>query len=659
MTAIPGAMIGVLMVAALLGLIAPARSAQRVIAVASSALALILATIEMIAPANSATIDTIGALPVAGVSVPLQLLSDRASGAVAFAVALVTCAVQVYSVRYLASNRNYRQFAATVSIFAAAMLLVVHSADLILTLVGWEVMGWCSYLLIGHDTHREAARRAAYKAFLVTRIADIGMVLGLIALASRVGSTQLMTVLTSPPSGWVTFGLIGVIIGVAGKSGLIPFHDWLPDAMEGPTPASALIHAATMVAAGSYVLARLLGLLTEQGSARWLLAILTAATMLYAAALAFVQVDFKRMLAYSTLSQVALMTSGLAVVAPATGPMTGQADGLTSGLTQGLTEGAAPTLAHLMAHAYFKALLFLLAGVLTLALGSTAWSKLRSALAGGERRAGSPHTQLQVLLTVGLAALVGLPPLVGFFSKDALLGAAIEAARTSGGPATLVAVAQVITVVLTAAYATRIAVLLLTRPRGDAPVSSVSDGLASTTSAMDPPSPAPVVTVQPVGPELTGAGPVAMAPAIALGLASVVGVITLLGIHGAVHLDLVTALLSVALVVAAGLGIWQLSNAGDRDPAELVPASLRAHAVRGFGIDRAYVAIANAVLWLARGAAVLDRDAIDIYPRGLAAATRAGGQVGDRVHRGIPTLAVLAVLAGTLVVAVIGVLAWS
>ena len=223
--------------------------------------------------------------------VPLDLVTDHSRVAVAAVVALVALGVQVYSTWYLQTDDRYPRFAATVSLFTAAMLLVVVSGDLVLTVVGWEVMGWCSFLLIGHWSRRHSARRAAHKAFLVTRVADIGFVLGIIGLAAGARSTNLGTVIAAwarptacidslvangstvgdaltacaaPDATLRAVFLTLVVIGVLGKSAQVPFQDWLADAMEGPTPASALIHAATMVAAGTVVLAGFFPLLVRQ-----------------------------------------------------------------------------------------------------------------------------------------------------------------------------------------------------------------------------------------------------------------------------------------------------------------------------------------------------------------------------------------------------------
>jgi NADH-quinone oxidoreductase subunit L len=393
--------------AALVGLLARRqRSLAAAVAVAVSAYVAVLGLIQWIAPSRTADIDTLGSLPLGDLSVPLHLLSDRVSGLVSFVVALVVLGIQVFTVWYLRDDPRYGQFAATVSLFAAGMLLLVQAGDLVLMLVGWEVMGWCSWLLIGHDSERAAARRAAYKAFLVTRVADIAMVVGIVSLAVRARSTDLMAVLTATGDGTLlTIGLVGVVIGVAGKSGLVPFHDWLPDAMEGPTPASALIHAATMVAAGTYVIARLFTLYAGHDGARTLLAVLAAVTMVYAALLALVQTDLKRMLAYSTLSQIAIMLSALAAAPAELGPGAG--------------------LAHLVGHAFFKALLFLGAGWLSVLAGATAVAALRGRL--------RPTGALRWSMGIGLAALAGVPPLIGFFTKDTVIDAALEGAETGGG----------------------------------------------------------------------------------------------------------------------------------------------------------------------------------------------------------------------------------
>ncbi len=612
----------------------------RGIAVGSAAGVTVLGLVQWMAPMHAADVDSFGGLPIADLSVPLHLLSDRLSGLVSFVVAFVVLTIQVFTVWYLREDKRYAQFAATVSLFAAGMLLVVQSADLALTLVGWEIMGWCSWLLIGHDTERAAARRAAYKAFIVTRIADIGMVVGLVALSARARSTDLIDVLTVPGTGGLlTLGLVGVLIGVAGKSGLFPFHDWLPDAMEGPTPASALIHAATMVAAGSYVVARLFSLYAIDDAARLLLAVLAAITMLYAAGLAFAQSDVKRLLAYSTLSQIAIMLGALAA-APHT------------------PTGPVPAISHLIGHAFFKALLFLGVGWLAVLVGGTAFARM----SGGLRTRGA----LRWSMALGLAALAGVPPLIGFFTKETVIDAAFEGVSDGVGVgAWLVAVSLLITVVLTAAYCTRAWFLLdgppRTRTAREETVGAVTARAATDETAAEA---AMVDTAAPGTPAVAGHGshePISLSAALsvaALAALTVVGTLLLTGVQGAIHIGLLTALLSILLIAGAVLAVWSLSRGGRVDAADRLPVAVRSGAERGFGADAAYVRVGAAVTALARLVVVLDRDVVDAYPRATAVAARGLGRLGERSHRAVPSLALVGLVVGVGLVVALGVGAW-
>jgi NADH-quinone oxidoreductase subunit L len=666
-------------------LLGRSRPLARAIAVSASAATTVLALAQWIAPLRTTDVGTLGALPLGDLSVPLHLLSDRLSGLVSFVVALVVLAIQTYTVWYLRDDRRYPQFAAGVSLFAAGMLLVVQSADLVLTLVGWEIMGWCSWLLIGHDSERAAARRAAYKAFLVTRVADVAMVVGLVTLSVRARSTDLLAVITQPgQTALLTFGLVCVVIGVAGKSGLVPFQDWLPDAMEGPTPASALIHAATMVAAGTYVIARLFSLYAVDDAARTVLAVLAAITMVYAAGLAFAQTDLKRLLAYSTLSQVAIMLSALAV-APA-------------------AVGVGPGIAHLIGHAFFKALLFLGAGWLAAIVGSTALA----VMAGR----GRSDRLLRWGMAIGLAALAGVPPLVGFFTKDTVIDAALQGVGDGAGfRAWVVVIALFVTVFLTAAYCAR-AWLILDTPAptsangpleaeaGVAPGAerSLEGGAAGTGGAerslderaavtggaersldgegawdangeaVDETPPArpdhvPLHT-EPHESRLHQLGAAHLLPLLrtvpvaVLAALSVVGTLLLLTLKDGLRVGWLSALVSVLLIAGAAAAVWVASRRGRRDAADLVPDHVRAGAVAGYGADTAYVAFGRAVLAVARLVVVLDRDVVDAYPRAFAATTHAAGRVGMRSHRAVPSLALIGVVAGVVLVAVLGVTAW-
>jgi NADH-quinone oxidoreductase subunit L len=440
-TAVAATLPTVPFLATLIGLLLPLR-ARRVaasLAIAAAAVTLLAAitlAVGLRAPVEAATtVARFGSIPVTfGVRV------DPAAALVAIAVGAVALAVQVYSVAYLRDDERYVPYAAQVSLFTAAMFLVVVSSDLIELLMGWEVMGICSYLLIGHDRRLPEAPAAAVKAFLVTRVGDVGFLLGIALLGIRTGSFRIADVLSADLSrGTVTAACLLLLAGVAGKSAQFPLHTWLPDAMAGPTPISALIHAATMVAAGIYLVARLYPVFLLAPTTLAVMAVIACVTMLGAALAALAQDDIKRVLAYSTVSQLAYMLGALAV---------GSATAATF---------------HLLTHAAFKALLFLAAGSVIHAVGSNMMRDM-----GGLRRA-MPITF--VTMTVGLAALAGLPPFAGFFSKEAVLGAAEDAARHDGPVAAwaawLVLVVGLLTVGVTAAYVARLWLMtFFDAPRG-------------------------------------------------------------------------------------------------------------------------------------------------------------------------------------------------
>lgn len=273
-----------------------------------------------------------------GIPFGISLDIDRTAAVVALLVCCVALAVQVYSVAYMRDDPRYSSYAAFISLFTSAMLIVVFSGDLLVLYVGWEIMGVCSYFLIGHYWHDRATSRAAVKAFLVTRLGDVGFLFGIFVLGLAAHSFEIRTVLSRVPSMSHTTLVAGTLLllcGVAGKSAQFPLHTWLPDAMAGPTPVSALIHAATMVAAGIYVVARLYAAFLFAPATLTVLGVIAAISMLGAALAALAQDDLKRVLAYSTISQLAYMGGGLAVG----------------------TRGGA--LFHLLAHGAFKALLFL------------------------------------------------------------------------------------------------------------------------------------------------------------------------------------------------------------------------------------------------------------------------------------------------------------
>ncbi|MEV5764846.1 NADH-quinone oxidoreductase subunit L [Micromonospora sp. NPDC052213] len=392
----------------------------------------LLVTLDRPAEASTTWVD------LGGLTVTLGVRLDSAAALVAVAVAAVALAVQVYSIGYLRrgphddvdADHRYPPYAAQISLFTAAMLLVVVAGDLILLLVGWEVMGICSYLLIAHDRRLPEAPAAAMKAFLVTRVGDVGFLLGIALLGVSAGSFRIADVLAHDHgTGTLTAACLLLLAGVAGKSAQFPLHTWLPDAMAGPTPISALIHAATMVAAGVYAVTRLYPLFEAAPGALAVLGVMASVTLLLGAFAATAQDDLKRVLAWSTVSQIGYMTGALAVGSPPA------------------------ALFHLLTHAAFKALLFLAAGAVIHAVGTTLMSRM-----GGLRRA-MPVTFWCTV--VGLGALAGLPPLSGFWSKDGVLAVAQEAALHGAGPTPtwvgwLVWLAGLVGVAVTAWYATRL-----------------------------------------------------------------------------------------------------------------------------------------------------------------------------------------------------------
>jgi NADH-quinone oxidoreductase subunit L len=577
---------------------APLRSGPAVIAVASAALATLLGLIVAVTlwldpgpREGTLTLIPTGTLPI---TVGLQV--DGLAAVVAFMVCCVALAVQVYSVAYLAKDPRYSSYAAFVSLFTAAMLLVVFAGDLLLLYVGWEVMGVCSYFLIGHHWEDRANSRAAVKAFLVTRTGDVGFLFGIFVLGVGAGTFQIDGVLQrvgEMPDGVVLAGTLLLLAGVAGKSAQFPLHTWLPDAMAGPTPISALIHAATMVAAGVYVVARLYPAFLAAPTALAVLGVMAAISMLGAALAALAQADLKRVLAYSTISQLAYMAAGLAV---------------------GTRSGA---VFHLLTHGAFKALLFLAAGCVIYVAGS---NMLRDY--GGLREA-MPITFWS--MTIGFAALAGLPPVSGFFSKDAIIEAAGHAESGIPGPvAATVYLTLLVTVAVTAAYATRAWLMTF---------------FGAARSAI----PGQHLTAR-EAPRLMSWPVAALAvPAAILGLFGL----------GAPELrpHFGSAALSLLLAAAGGYGAYAVWR---RDPA-LDPARVlgpaRATFERAFYVDEIYARVVVApVRALARAVVGVDDRVIDRAVERSAGLARALGGLLRRPQNGNPQTYLTGLLAGTAVI---------
>jgi len=352
---------------------------------------------------------------------------DRLSAVMALVVTGVGSVIHVYSTGYMKDDEGYGRFFAYLNLFLFFMLLLVLGRSLLVLFVGWEGVGLASYLLIGFWFHDLANARAGKKAFVTNRIGDAGFLLGMFVLFQALGTLDMDRInaaFAGPVLPAVSASLVGVLlfIGATGKSAQIPLHVWLPDAMAGPTPVSALIHAATMVTAGVYLVARMSAVYLHAPEASALIAVVGVATAFFAATIAIVQTDIKKVLAYSTISQLGFMFLALGVGA----------------------YGVA--IFHLVTHAFFKACLFLGAGSVIHALG-------------GEqdvRRMGGLARRIPVTFwtfAIATAAIAGIPPLAGFFSKDEILWYAF--ASTRGGSPLLWLVAAA-TALMTAFYMFRL-----------------------------------------------------------------------------------------------------------------------------------------------------------------------------------------------------------
>jgi NADH-quinone oxidoreductase subunit L len=331
--------------------------------------------------------------------VGLSVLVDPLSILMMLIVSGVGALIVGYSVGYMDAEVEERRYFAYMSLFVFSMLLLVQAGNLLLLLVGWGLVGLCSYLLIGYHHERPAAVAAAKKAFIMNAVGDATMALAFFVLIQRTGSLSFASAFDwagSAEGSWaVNLIALGLLGGAVAKSAQLPLQTWLPDAMEGPTPVSALIHAATMVTAGVYLLVRTAPIFEAAPHVQDLAAGIGAATLLLAGLIALVQVDIKRVIAYSTMSQIGYMFLGVGLGAYANGMF------------------------HLLTHAFFKALLFMAAGIVIHALANE--QDIRKM--GGLRQL-MPRTYLAFL--IGSLALVGIFPFAGFFSKDSILAAALD-----------------------------------------------------------------------------------------------------------------------------------------------------------------------------------------------------------------------------------------
>ncbi len=344
---------------------------------------------------NGAGVFSISWLTVGETQIEWGVLVDKLSVVMLGLVTFIALLVQVYSIGYMRGEPRVGWYFAAHALFAAAMLALVLADNLLFLYIAWELVGLGSYLLIGFWWEKRSAAQAAKKAFITTRIGDVGLLIGIILLFRATGTFDLSTIFHVAASGGVGDATLNasaalIFLGAMGKSAQFPFHVWLPDAMEGPTPVSALIHAATMVTAGVFLVARMLPLFELAPDVMLAVAVVGLVTFVFAGTLAMVMTDIKRVLAYSTISHLGLMMLSLGAGA------------------------LAATLFHLVAHGVSKALLFLGAGSVMHGTGGETDARKMGGL-----RLRMPITAITFL--VGAAGLAGLPPLAGFFSKDEVL----------------------------------------------------------------------------------------------------------------------------------------------------------------------------------------------------------------------------------------------
>ncbi|ATO49163.1 NADH-quinone oxidoreductase subunit L [Brevibacillus laterosporus] len=378
------------------------------ISILLTAASLVLACITFMARFQEGAQDyvlSIKWLQVGDYVIPVGFEVNQLNAMMLVIVSIVSLLVQIYSRGYMQGDQRFPVFYQYLALFTFSMLGLVISPNLLQLYIFWELVGVCSFLLVGYYYFKPEAKAAAKKAFIVTRIGDVGLFIAICLLFWQTGRFEFDDIFTAIQGGKVepfiiTLAAILIFVGAAGKSGQFPLHTWLPDAMEGPTPVSALIHAATMVAAGVYLVATTFPLFIESPIALDVVAYVGGFTAIFAASIGLTQRDIKRVLAYSTVSQLGFMMMALGVAGAA---------GYVAGTF------------HLMTHAFFKALLFLAAGSVIHAAHTQDVFKM-----GGLSKR-MPVTS--VVFLIGCLAIAGIPPFSGFWSKEEILGAVYAAGR--------------------------------------------------------------------------------------------------------------------------------------------------------------------------------------------------------------------------------------
>lgn len=566
-------------------------------------------------------------IAAAELEVGWSLLVDPLSAAMMLLITGVGTLIHLFSIGYMADDERFSRFFAFMNLFVAAMLVLVLGESLLVLFVGWELVGLCSYLLIGFWFTTPAYASAAKKAFVLNRVGDVGFLIAMFVVFAAVGSLSLSEVLpaaeTVAGGVLVAVGLL-LLLAATGKSAQIPLYVWLPDAMAGPTPVSALIHAATMVTGGVYLVARMSPWYAQVPSVGMLVAVVGAVTALGAALIACAQLDIKRILAYSTISQLGFMFMAVGVGAYSAG------------------------IFHLLTHGFFKACLFLVAGAVMHAMGERTDIRIMGGLAR--------HMPVTAV-TAGIAtlAIAGFPLTAGFFSKEQILAAVAD---TPGAGAVLVL--GLAAAALTAFYMARwFWLMFLGRPRWG------HDPAAIPEPAPAYPAPAPEAPrdVHPHDGDWTMSVPLAL-----LAVASAVG--GLLNLEAAdgllatwlapsvVAFDPAHALIGhtllevIAVILSVGglaLGVWRYRRGPLAPTAATAPTV--GFALNAFRVDDLYRAVlVTPGRWVAEGSAWFDVHVIDGAVTGLARGVRGVATGGRRLQTGFVRSYVFAVLLGAVIV---------
>jgi NADH-quinone oxidoreductase subunit L len=565
-------------------------------------------------------------------SIDIGLLLDPISVMMLVVVSVVSLMVHIFSLGYMKGEERFATYYAFLSLFTFSMLGLVLSANLFQMYIFWELVGVSSYLLIGFYFTKPSAVAAAKKAFIVTRFADFGFLIGILIIGIQGGSLDFLTIierLTNPESeaftalsaasflgvSALTWALTLIFIGGAGKSAMFPLHIWLPDAMEGPTPVSALIHAATMVVAGVFLVARLFPVFHFNVTALNIVAWVGAISALFAAIIACTQTDIKRVLAYSTMSQIGYMMFALGV----------SDYGGESGL------GYSASMFHLFTHAFFKSLLFLGAGAVIHVVHSNDMSDM-----GGLRKA-MPITHLTFL--VACLAIAGVPPFSGFFSKEEILLAAWNGNKA-------IYFIGLITSAITAFYMFRLYFSIFWNKAAPSPAERAG------------------------GEAMHGEGPLSMKlPLIILGLLSVAAgfipfskYVTADSKSFDTHLHLAFSVAPVLLVIAGIALAWSFYKTANNKPANFSRSlgSFYQSAYRKFYIDEIYLFITRNIIFkiIGKNAAQFDRSVVDGGVNGVGLSTQMISEKIKGLQSGRLQSYVLVFFVGVMVLSILFVWLW-